>query len=138
MSKEIRSVEAYASDMWMPSSFAYEPLYTTSPADGVKNSDRYVPVSSRITNDQSAISPSMNDQWSGKTFFIRTRAPLAPLTLSSTHPPTPFSGGGVFTAAPPLPPPPSPGRPRGGGSSRAPTHRPAAACDGRAGGARAP
>ena len=43
--------------------------------EGTKNSARYVPVSSRITKDHSAISPSMNDQWSGKTFFISTRTP---------------------------------------------------------------
>ncbi len=80
---------AYACDIVMPSSLVYEPWYTTGAADGSKNSARYVPVSSRITKDQSAISPSMNDQWSGKTFFIRTRTPLAPWNRSSSHPPTP-------------------------------------------------
>ena len=30
-------------------------------------------MSSRITNDQSAISPSMNVQWSGKTLRISVR-----------------------------------------------------------------
>ena len=54
-------------------------------------------MSSRITKDQSAISPSMNDQWSGKTFFIRTRTPLAPWNLSSSHPPTPSRAGGILT-----------------------------------------
>ena len=51
-------------------------------------------MSSRITKDHSAISPSMNDQWSGKTFFISTRTPLAPWNLSSSHPPTPSSARG--------------------------------------------
>ena len=33
---------------------------------GWKNSARKVPVSSRMTNEYSAISPSRNVQWSGK------------------------------------------------------------------------
>jgi len=37
----------------------------TSVIDGTKNSDRNVPVSSRMTKEYSAISPSRNDQWSG-------------------------------------------------------------------------
>ena len=92
------SVDWYACDIVMPSSLVYEPWYTTSLVDGTKNSARYVPVSSRITNDHSAISPSMNDQWSGKTFRIRTRTPRAPWNLSSSHPPTPLSAFGIFTA----------------------------------------
>src|SRR6202035_2662835 len=91
--------------MEMPSSLVYEPWYTTTALDGLKNSARYVPVSSRITNDQSAISPSMNDQWSGKTFLIRTRTPLAPWNRSSSHPPTPETAGGIFTASSLIRPP---------------------------------
>src|ERR1700733_1177771 len=89
----------------MPSSLVYEPWYTTGAADGLKNSARYGPVSSRITNDQSAISPSMKDQWSGKTFRIRTRTPLAPWNRSSSHPPTPETAGGIFTASSLIRPP---------------------------------
>ena len=62
--------------------------------DGTKNSDRKVPVSSRMTNDHSAISPSRNDQWSGNTFRISTRNPRAPWNLSSSHPPAPVRAFG--------------------------------------------
>src|SRR5579871_2804159 len=98
MSNEMFSVDAYACDIEMPSSLAYEPWYTTSCADGTKKNARYVPVSSRITKDHSAISPSMNVQWSGKTFRIRTRTPRAPWNLSSSHPPTPSSAFGTCTS----------------------------------------
>jgi len=40
----------------------YVPWYTTSFIDGTKNSASQVPVSSKMTNDHNAISPSMNDQ----------------------------------------------------------------------------
>ncbi len=63
--------------------------------DGTKNSDRNVPVSSRMTNDHSAISPSMNDQWSGNTFRMNTRSPRAPWNLSSSHPPVPLRDLGM-------------------------------------------
>ena len=42
---------------------------------GWKNSVRNVPVSSRMMNEYSAISPSRNDQWSGKIFRRKTRMP---------------------------------------------------------------
>ncbi len=42
----------------------------TSPMLGLNQSVRKVPVSSRTTKDHSAISPSMKDQWSGKTLRI--------------------------------------------------------------------
>src|SRR6266700_7451994 len=77
----------------------------TSFDEGTKNSARYVPVSSRITKDHSAISPSMNDQWSGKTFLIRTLTPLAPWNLSSSHPPTPSRAGGILTESSLIRPP---------------------------------
>src|ERR1700751_445998 len=105
MSNEMFSVDAYACDIEIPSSLAYEPWYTTSCADGTKNSARYVPVSSRITKDHSAISPSMNVQWSGKTFRIRTRTPRAPWNLSSNHPPTPSRAAGILTASSLIRPP---------------------------------
>ena len=40
MSKEIRSVEAYACDIVTPSSLVYVPWYTASPCDGAKNNAR--------------------------------------------------------------------------------------------------
>ena len=50
-------------------------MYSTSAIDGLNHSDKNTPVSSKITKLHSAISPSMNDQWSGKTlrscFFSR-------------------------------------------------------------------
>jgi hypothetical protein len=61
------SVEAYASDIVTPFSGTYEPLYTTSVMLGLKKNVRKVPVSSSTMKLYSAISPSMNDQWSGKT-----------------------------------------------------------------------
>ena len=67
----------------------YEPWYTTSVIDGTKKNDRKVPVSSRTTNDHSAISPSMNDQWSGNTFRMSTRNPRAPWNRSSSQLPVP-------------------------------------------------
>ena len=45
-SNEMSSVDEYASDIRMPSSGTYDPWYTTSVIDGLKNSARYVPVSS--------------------------------------------------------------------------------------------
>src|SRR3984893_7985049 len=105
MSNEMFSVDWYACDIERPSSLVYEPWYTTTALDGSKNSARYVPVSSRITNDHSAISPSMKDQWSGKTSRIRTRTPLAPWNRSSSHPPTPETAGGIFTASSLIPSP---------------------------------
>src|SRR3984885_9225342 len=58
---------------------------------GWKNSVRNVPVSSKMMNEYSAISPSRNVQWSGKTLRSRTRTPLAPWNLSSSALPTPSS-----------------------------------------------
>jgi hypothetical protein len=43
-----------------------------------------VPVSSRMIRLYMAISPSMNDQWSGKTLFSPQRVALATPTRSST------------------------------------------------------
>src|SRR5690606_9589282 len=54
--------------------------------DGLKNSVRKVPVSSSTTNDQSAISPSRNDQWSGKTLLSRGRIPATCSRSSSARP----------------------------------------------------
>ena len=48
-----------------------------------------------MTNDHSAISPSMNDQWSGNTFRMSTRNPRAPWNLSSSHPPVPLRAFGT-------------------------------------------
>src|SRR6516162_2524982 len=65
----------------------------------MKKNDRNVPVSSRMTNDHSAISPSRNDQWSGKTFRRNTRSPRAPWNLSSSHDPVPLSALGISTVS---------------------------------------
>ena len=43
----------------------------TRPELGTNQNVRNVPVSSRMTSEYIAISPSMKDQWSGKTFFSR-------------------------------------------------------------------
>ena len=51
-----------------------------------------------MTNDHSAISPSMNDQWSGNTFRMKTRSPRAPWNLSSSHEPVPLSAFGILTS----------------------------------------
>ena len=55
---------------------------------GVNQNVRNVPVSSRTTKDQSAISPSMNDQWSGKTLRAKTLVSVPRLSRSSAHPAT--------------------------------------------------
>ena len=41
------------------------------PALGMNQKVRKAPVSRQMIIEYIAISPSMNDQWSGKTFFIR-------------------------------------------------------------------
>ncbi len=46
MSNEMSSVDAYASVIRMPLSGTYDPWYATSTMDGLKNSERYTPVSS--------------------------------------------------------------------------------------------
>ncbi len=45
---------------------------------GWKNNVRNVPVSSKMMNEYRAISPSRNDQWSGKTFRSRYADALGP------------------------------------------------------------
>src|SRR6478735_4418855 len=49
---------------------------------------RNTPVSSRTTKDHSAISPSMNDQWSGNTLRRFFRMAVASPSRSSNHPAT--------------------------------------------------
>jgi hypothetical protein len=66
--------DSYAADISTPRSAVYEPLYATSFIDGSKKRVRNVPVSSRMMNENSAISPSRNDQWSGKILFSRPRS----------------------------------------------------------------
>src|SRR4051794_4469034 len=70
-------VEAYASDIGMPRSCAYDPSYVDSDMLGVNQNVRKTPVTSSTVNDQSAISPSMNDQWSGNTLrrYVRPSLP---------------------------------------------------------------
>ena len=79
----------------MPSSLVYDPWYATCVIDGTKNSARNVPVSSKITNDQSAISPSMNDQWSGNTLRMNRFRDWAACSLSSSQPPRALSDLGI-------------------------------------------
>ena len=43
-----------------------------------------MPVAMRTTKEYSAISPSMNDQWSGKILSRKTRPPLASPSRSSS------------------------------------------------------
>ena len=50
-----------------------------------------VPVSSKMMNEYSAISPSRKLQWSGNTFRSSTRVPRAPWNLSSSQRPVPSS-----------------------------------------------
>src|SRR3990170_3408593 len=65
----------------MPRSGAYEPWYLTSAMLGSNHRVRNTPVSSRTTKLHSAISPSMKDQWSGKT--LRSDKPLVALARPS-------------------------------------------------------
>src|SRR6266571_9570755 len=64
---------------------------------------RNVPVSSRMMNEYSAISPSRNVQWSGKIFLKAVRKPLAPRNRSSSQPPTPSSARSVAICLSSLP-----------------------------------
>lgn len=69
--------------MCTPLSGSYEPLYSTSCMLGSNQKVRNVPVSSRMTNEYSAISPSRNDQWSGKILrMLRLRKLPAPVRSS--------------------------------------------------------
>ena len=56
----------------------------TSTIDGLNQSVRNVPDSSRMMKLYSAISPSMNDQWSGKTLLRFFFEPLVEPRRSST------------------------------------------------------
>jgi len=51
---------------------------------GMKYSVKKTPVTIRIRNDKSAISPSMNDQWSGKILSMNVRPPRARPKRSSS------------------------------------------------------
>src|SRR3954452_4714091 len=57
----------------------------TSPMAGLNHRLRNTPVSSSTTKLHSAISPSMNDQWSGKTLRICFLASPAMPVRSSAH-----------------------------------------------------
>src|SRR3954451_16350999 len=57
----------------------------TSPMAGLNQRLRNTPVSSSTTKLHSAISPSMNDQWSGKTLRICFLASPAMPVRSSAH-----------------------------------------------------
>src|SRR6266508_359867 len=85
MSNEMSSVEAYASDMCRPLSIEYEPWYSTSVIDGLNQKVRNVPDSSRMMKLYSAISPSMNDQWSGKTLRSACLNPDLPMPSRSSR-----------------------------------------------------
>ena len=56
-----------------------------SAIDASKKNVRYVPDSSRMTNEYIAISPIMNDQWSGKTLFSPRRTGPAMVNRESTQ-----------------------------------------------------
>ena len=55
-------------------------MYSTSAIEGLNQKERKTPVRSRMTKLHSAISPSMKDQWSGKTlrscFFSNPPRPM--------------------------------------------------------------
>src|SRR4051812_29687537 len=55
---------------------------------GVNHRDRNTPVTRSTTKLHKAISPSMNDQWSGKTFRRYLRPPADRLSRSSAQPAT--------------------------------------------------
>src|SRR6476661_2894730 len=63
MSKEMSTVERYASETVTPRSGRYEPSYTTWPALGTNQKVRNVPESRQMIIEYMATSPSMNDQW---------------------------------------------------------------------------
>src|SRR3954471_14595784 len=56
----------------------------TSWLEAWKNNVKYTPVSSRTISEYIAISPSRNDQWSGKTLFMLLRRKVAEPNRSST------------------------------------------------------
>lgn len=57
----------------------------TSRVEGSKKKDRYEPVTNKMMNEYSVISPSMNDQWSGKTLLNCRLANLAMPSRSSSQ-----------------------------------------------------
>src|SRR5215207_3019776 len=70
--------------------------------DGVNHRVRNTPVNSSTTKDHSAISPSMNDQWSGKTLRRFLRTTVASPNRSSAQVATPLVRlGGRVTAGRP-------------------------------------
>src|SRR3974390_1481851 len=85
---EMLSVDWYASDMCTPRNGAYEPVYTTSLTLGTKKKVRYTPVTSSTRNEYRAISPSMNDQWSGKILSSVVRTKCDACSRSSNHCPS--------------------------------------------------
>src|SRR6478672_8406349 len=78
--------------MLTPRSGTYEPSYTTCPALGTNQKVRNAPVNRQTIIEYIAISPSMNDQWSGKTFLARKETPLAAPRRSSIQPAMPPRG----------------------------------------------
>src|SRR3954449_5099009 len=71
---------------------------------GLNHNVRNVPVSNKTTKLHNAISPSMNDQWSGKTFRTCFFAAVARPRRSSAHVATPATRFflGVSAATRPL------------------------------------
>ncbi len=76
----------------------------TSAIEGLNHSVKNVPVSSRTTKLHSAISPSMKDQWSGKTLRTCFFATPARPVRSSAQVARPATGFGrcVLAAVVPL------------------------------------
>src|ERR1043165_3451836 len=66
---------------------------------GLNQSVRNVPVSSRMTKLHSAISPSMKDQWSGKTLRICFLVAVAMPRRSSAQVATAAAGFGLAALA---------------------------------------
>src|SRR6478736_900940 len=63
--KLVTRVDSNALDITTPCLVAKSPSYVTMSIEGTKKAVRKMPVSSSTMKEYNAISPSMNDQWSG-------------------------------------------------------------------------
>src|SRR4029079_17708986 len=86
-------------DTSRPTSGWYGPSYVTGAWLAWKKNVRNVPVATRITKQNRAISPSRNDQWSGKTLRSAVRAMPNMPVRASTHCPRRSSSVGCSAGA---------------------------------------
>ncbi len=84
-SKDMNSVDSKALVMWTPCMVSSGPWYTTASIEGTKNAVRMMPESSSTMKEYSAISPSMNDQWSGNSLREKNLTKPPMLVRSSTQ-----------------------------------------------------